>query len=168
MAQAVALFQRGERDAALALAAQAHAADADNARVAVQYLALLLDGDRLDEAEELMSGFSAALQTEPLVKTLDARLALARVARGAPDIPTLEARVAQTPDDLRARIQLAARLAIRENYEPALRELLEVMRRNRAFDDGAAHRGVLKIFELLGDADPLVGRYRRELARLLY
>jgi thioredoxin-like negative regulator of GroEL len=27
---------------------------------------------------------------------------------------------------------------------------------------------VLKIFDLLGDADPLVGRYRRELARLLY
>jgi putative thioredoxin len=168
MAQAIELFQRGERDAAFTLAARAHADDADNARVAVQYLALLLDGNRLDDADALRRGFSAALQAEPLLKSLGARLELARHAADAPDIPALQARLSENPDDLRGRLQLAARLAAREDYEPALRELLEVMRRNRSFDDGAAHRRILKIFELLGESHPLVSQSRRELARLLY
>ncbi len=168
MAQAVALFQRGERDAAIQRANAAYQGDPDNSRVVVQYLAMLIDGDHLDEASALMNSISAALQADPLVKNLQARLQLAHAAKGTPDATLLQAKIEINPDDLASRLQLASRLAIRGDYEPALDQLLEVMRRKREFNEGAAHRAILQIFELLGETGPVVAKYRRELARLLY
>jgi putative thioredoxin len=80
----------------------------------------------------------------------------------------LRARVARDPADLGARIELARHLAGREDYEAALAELLEIIRRDRKYDDEAARKQMLDVFNILGPRHPLTEKYRSELARVLY
>ncbi len=166
--QAVVLFHAGQPDAAVALAAQAHASDPDNARVTTRYLELLLDTQRADAAEQILNTLPATLRAQPSIAALEARMTFLHAAREAVDVARLQQTLAKHPDDLAARVQLAARLAAQTDYEAALRELLDVLRRNRGWDNGIAHKLVLKIFEVLGGQGPLVSRYRGELARLLH
>ena len=86
---------------------------------------------------------------------------------GAPAATELEARLAADPGDTQALFQLALRKVVDEDYETAMELLLKLMQQDRGFGDDAGHRGLLKVFELLGD-DPRVKQYRRRMASLLY
>lgn len=56
---------------------------------------------------------------------------------------------------------------VEQDYETAMELLLQLMQKDRSFGDDAGRRGLLKVFELLGD-DPRVNRYRSRMASLLY
>ncbi len=106
-------------------------------------------------------------RTRPVVNegrlaALKARLALASGAQG--DIAALAEAAARSPADSTAKVQYADALAAKGSYERALAELLAVVQNDRGFDDDAARKRMLRIFEALGVDDELVRRYRRELA----
>ena len=87
---------------------------------------------------------------------------------GAGDEATLRHRVAANLGDLDARYQLGRALAARGQYEDALTELLEVVRRDPKHADDAARKAMLDVFEVLGPADPLTQKYRAALAQALF
>jgi putative thioredoxin len=125
----------------------------------------LVELGRLEEAETLLaadyvteSGRAQALRT---------RIALAR--NTGDDAPLL-AQLAANPDDHAARLALAKLLAGQGRFEAALEAALEVVRRDRHFDDGAGRRVLLELFEVIGVSernDSLVRKYRRALSALL-
>jgi len=117
-------------------------------------------------ALQLLELIPPATPQGAIAARLRAEVAL-RQAAGSRDEPTLRARLAEAADDLDARFELASLLASQQRYEEALREYLEVVRRNRKFRNGAAREAMLHIFELLGD-DPLVRQYRNKLASALW
>lgn len=82
-------------------------------------------------------------------------------------VTELEARVAADPGDHEALFQLALRKVVEQDYETAMELLLQLMQKDRSFGDDAGRRGLLKVFELLGD-DPRVNRYRSRMASLSY
>ncbi|GIW17785.1 MAG: hypothetical protein KatS3mg064_0942 [Tepidiforma sp.] len=59
-------------------------------------------------------------------------------------------------------------LAAQEKYEQALDELLESVRLDRTFADGAARKAMLAIFDILGLDSPVTREYQRRLSNILF
>jgi len=76
--------------------------------------------------------------------------------------------VAASPRDPRARYRLGVMLAAREQYEPALDELIESIRLDRSFAEGAARKAVLAVFDILGLDSETTRDYQRRLSNVLF
>jgi putative thioredoxin len=133
---------------------------------------LLLDAPALDEgpateAAEVLERTGALAQQTPRYRALQTRIDSLRVAARLPAIEVLRQQVAERPDDLQARADLARQLIAQQQFEPALDELLEIVARDRTFADDYGRKTMLSVFELIADRPEVVGRYRRRLASLL-
>jgi putative thioredoxin len=80
----------------------------------------------------------------------------------------LREKVKNEPNNVAARFELAQALASVEKYEEALNEFLNIVKTDRAFQDDAARKAMIQIFEVLGSDDPLTDKYRSELAAALF
>jgi thioredoxin-like negative regulator of GroEL len=86
------------------------------------------------------------------------------------DPAALAARIDANPDDLAARLQLAHALALAQDHRAAMEQLLEIVRRDRKWQDEAARKTMLDLFALLGtnpQFDDLVREFRIRLSRTL-
>lgn len=172
--RALAALHTGQADQALQLLRAAVAEDTSYDRPKIelvrQLLALPLDGnnaERLAESEKLLGSLSAAKRADPEVAALRTRLQFLRVAASAPPLAQLEHALAGDPTNAEARYQLSAYKVLTGDYEPAMQQLLEVVRRDRRFGDDAGRKGLVDLFTLLGNNDPLVAKYRDLLSRAL-
>ncbi len=121
------------------------------------------------EIEEALTGLRALVGDPALEAEADRLAATLRMrASAGADPDELRARVDASPDDLKARLDLGRTLAAAGQHEPALEALLEVVRRDPAFEEQAARRAMLDLFEVLGSSDPLTRRFRGELARAIF
>ena len=89
-------------------------------------------------------------------------------AASLPEVASLKTRLAQNGEDDEACYQLAIQQLARQQYEPALQALLQLFIRNRSYAEGAAHKTLLQVFDLLGNDHPLVTAYRRKLYQAIY
>ena len=89
-------------------------------------------------------------------------------AQAIEDEAALLERLHAQPPDLDAHYQAAALHLVRDAYEEALRALIVILRADRDYEQGAARRGLLAIFDTLGGDHELVKKYRGELARLIH
>lgn len=164
---AMEIFRQGDAEEALKILAEASKIDPDNAGVRVAAAEILLHLGRPEEARQLLESLPADKRTDAKVVTLLARLEFAEKGRALPDAATLEARIRADENDLEARLQLANLLITQEQFEAALAQLLEIVRRDRKFGDDIGRKSMLSVFNLLGGEGDLVSRYRRLLASAL-
>ena len=165
-AQAAAkLAAEGKRDEARALYEKALAAE-PNHDESLLGLARLLATEDVGRALELLDHVAFTSPARDEADRLAAKLKL-RSAGGGNETQ-LRAAVAADPENLDTRFELAETLAAGENYEEALKEFLEVLRRDRSFRDDGARKAMLDIFEVLGNEHPLTEKYRSELAKVLF
>jgi putative thioredoxin len=87
---------------------------------------------------------------------------------GAADEDELRRRIEAEPGDLAARLALGRLLASRGRHADALACLLEAVRRDPGYEDGAARRAMVDLFTALGPEHPLTQEYRSALARTLF
>ncbi len=165
--QALALYAQGDAARALTMLAEAMKLDAANDRIRVDAAGIMLDLGETEEAKRLLAALQPATAQEQRVQALLARLEFADKAKALPDEATLTQRIAANADDLDARMQLAHLYVAQQRYEPALEQLLEVVRRDRKFQDDAGRKTMLAVFNLLGGSGELVSKYRRLLASAL-
>ena len=163
-----AALARGDARQAEALLRQALAADPDNDRLPPDLAGLLIETGRFDEADEILAELPAARALDEDVAVLRARIKYGRLAAQAPPEERLRQTIAAEPGDCEARYRLAARLIMKHSFEAALEQLLEVVRRDRAYGDDAARKAILEVFALMGGEGPVVKRYRALLSSLLY
>jgi len=117
----------------------------------------------------LRRDFAGALE-DPIVKQALAAVDLASEAHAMPEaeMEALRARLAQDPDDHAARSALATALFGRRGYGEAMDLALDIVRRDRAWDDGGGRRLLFRFFDTLGAGHEEVIRARRKLSLLLF
>jgi len=166
--QAGRLRLQGQYDEALALLQRAQQDEPDYHVVTLDMAATHLAAGQTEQAEALLHALPANVQAEDDVKRLNSLVQFSHVVREAPDNAQLQQRLNTDAADLTARYQLGARHVLAGQYDEALQQLLEIMRRDRQFSDDAGRKGMLAVFEILGHDHELVGRYRSQMSRLLY
>jgi len=129
---------------------------------------LLIEAGRLAEAEPLLEEIRPDVDLDARVATLRAAIVFARSSQSGAGEANLQARVATHPDDHEARLALAGAYAGERRYREALDQLLEIVRRDKDWNDGEARKQILAIFNLAERDPDLVSDYRRRLATTLY
>ncbi len=162
------LLAGGEHERALSVFQQIAQMAPDNAEVASGQARALVALDRADEAEALLDALPAEAAKDSHVERARAAIALARNARPVADLSGVEARVAADPDDHEARFELATGLMGNGDRDGAADALLEIVRRDREWNDGAARTQLLTLFEAVGLEDPWVAAQRRRLSQILF
>ncbi len=151
---------------ALRMLTHASALDPANEAVRIDSAELLIALNRHHDAAQLLASLSELKKMDERVTTLQARIALAAGAGTDSDEAALAKRIVDNAGDLDARLQLARALIARQQHAEACDQLLEIVRRDRKFNDDAARKTLLQLFSVLG-GDPLVSDYRRKLASAL-
>jgi putative thioredoxin len=163
LAAAAALAQKGDRAGAES-AFRALGGDPDVGGTAAVALAeLLLDDGRADAAAAALASIDARSPQADAAEAARRRLTFARDAAAFGGRDAATAALARDPGDLEARFALASAHAAALEWEPALAELLELVKRSRKFRDDGARRAMLVIFDHLGPQHPIVSDYRRQL-----
>jgi len=143
------------------------AAEPDKDELKLDLALALLKTGATQEAEKLLDALPAKLAVDDRVARARSVLALVAVGRDAPPRQVLEAAIAAHPDDLRARHLLGLRLLLEDEPQAALDQFIEMLRRDRNYDDGLPRRALIDAFATIDDAD-LVGVYRRKMSSLLF
>lgn len=162
--QAAALVAEGKLEEALVVLVQASQANPQDQAIQLDAVDVLMQLGRNDEAKQLLAGDYA---NEPdRANALRARLAL---LDGAADTAPLEAKLAANPDDHASRLELSKAYAAQSRFREALEAALEVVRRDRFFEQGAGRQAILNLFEALSGEqyDDLVREFRRKLSATL-
>ncbi|MFG6529592.1 MULTISPECIES: thioredoxin [unclassified Sulfitobacter] len=122
----------------------------------------------LDQAEALLNGAPIEISKAPELEAAHAQLQLAHQAADAGPVAELTDKVEANPDDHQARFDLAQALYAHDNAEAAVDHLLELFRRDREWNEGAAKTQLFTIFEALKPNDPVVLSGRRKLSSMIF
>jgi putative thioredoxin len=122
----------------------------------------------LDQAEGFLAAAPAAITKAKELDAARAQLELARQAANAGPVAELRAAVDADPQDHKARFDLAAALLAADNTAEAVDQLLELFRRDREWNDGAAKTQLFTIFDALKPQDPIVLSGRRRLSSMIF
>lgn len=164
--EAMQIFADGDAARALQMLAEASKLDSQNERVRLDMAEVMLSLNELDEVGRLLESLSAQTAGEARALQLMARLQFARQADHGNDEASLIAAITANPKDLSARLKLVNLLVAQQRYPEAMDELLEMMQRDKTWQEETARKTMLTIFNLLG-SDPIVNTYRRKMAAML-
>ncbi|HBY47060.1 MAG TPA: hypothetical protein DEG70_12570, partial [Chloroflexi bacterium] len=163
VAAAEALLAQGDEAGAEQAYRSVLGQQSDNRGAVVGLAGLLAGRQDYDEAESLLK----RLPPDREVKVLQHRIFLERYAKKHAG-EDLAAEAQAAPSDPRARYRWGLLLAANEQYREALDELLASVRLNRNWEDGAARKSMLAIFELLGMDATLTREFQRKLENVLF
>ena len=124
--------------------------------------------DEADKAKALLDAVPEAITDAPEIAAIRAQIDLAEAAADAGPIGELRAALEKDADDHQARFDLATALAATGDNAAAVEELLELFRRDREWNDGAAKAQLFKIFDALKPDDPVVLAGRRKLSSMIF
>ncbi len=127
----------------------------------------LLKQDNVDEALSVLERVPAGVSERSAADALVATAEFQRAAAGNSEAE-LRAKIKSDQNDVASRYALAALLAAEQRYVEALDEFLEVVRRDRQYNDDGARKAMLALFTSMGESDPVTRQYRQKLANVLF
>ena len=143
------------------------AAEPDKEELKLDLALALLQTGATAEATALIDALPANLSTDDRAVRARARLEFASALQEAPAAEVLDARIAANGDDLQARHLRGVQLLLSGQDAAALEQFLDMLRRDRTYDDGRPRKLLIDAFKVIEDED-LVGQYRRRMASLLF
>jgi putative thioredoxin len=156
----------GEADRAVSIFKQIQEMAPENAEVIGGLARSLIAAGAGQEAKSLLDAVPDEQKTNPEIARALAALEVASAPKV--DIGPLEARLAANSDDHEARFELAAAKMASGDRDRAAEELLEIIRRDREWNDDAARKRFLQLLEAQGLEDPWSSAQRRRLSAILF
>jgi putative thioredoxin len=129
----------------------------------------IVTGD-LPRAEQTLALAPTSKANAAPIASARAALELARKGAASADVDVgkLRAEVAQNPGNLQAQFDLALALNAKQDREGAMEQLLAIIKRDKAWNDGAARKQLVEFFEAWGPGDPMSAKGRQRLSALLF
>ncbi|WP_135467832.1 thioredoxin family protein [Crenalkalicoccus roseus] len=169
LAGAKAAAEAGDHQAALQLYGALAQQEPENAEAFAGVARALMALGEEEQARQVLDSVPEKLRGHAEIASVRSALELAAEGRKArARLAEFEKRLAADPDDHAARIELAVALNAMGEREKAAEALLEAVRRDRAWNDEAARKQLLKFFEAWGHGDPATLAARRKLSSLLF
>jgi putative thioredoxin len=170
LTEAEAMLQSGQHDEALALYQEVLDQDPANVKGLGGVMRVYIALGQSDVARDLLAKLPDQAKDAAEIASVRAILELQDQAAGsnAAEVATLEAKVTADPKDMQSRLDLAMARFGAGDKEKALEDLLEMVRRDRKWNEEAARKQLVKFFEAFGPADPLTLQGRRKLSAILF
>ena len=166
---AEAALKEGDHEAASAIFAQILEHEPDNVKALGGMARCCIAVGELDQAKHFLAQVPAAHANDPAIAGARAQIEVAEAGqKAAGQSQELRARVEANPKDFEARFALAQALFAGGDREGATDQLLEIIRLNRAWNEEAARKELVKFFEAMGPTDPLTLSARRRLSSILF
>lgn len=166
--QAQLALDQGQVAAASALYGQILGVEPENVTaLAGTIRCQLLTGDA-EGARQMYDALTDDVKQHSEISAVAAAIELAQESGKAGDLAALHSKVAADPKDHQARFDLAMALYAAQEREGAVNELLEIVSRDRNWNEEGARKQLVKFFEAWGPTDPLTVDARRRLSSLLF
>ncbi len=167
IAMAEQVLTEGDAERAINIFEQVREMAPDNAAVIGGLARAMIAAGQTADARQLLDGVDEDQAAKPEVARARAALEVASAAPAA-DTSGLEARLAANPDDHEARFEIASAKMASGDRDGAADALLEIVRRDREWNGGAARQRFLQLLEAQGLEDPWSSAQRRRLSALLF
>jgi putative thioredoxin len=168
VASAEQMIDDGDFEAAIETFSAILEEDANNIKSYIGLIKCHIAVGDLDQAEAILNGTPLEISQSPEIEPVHAQIELAKQARDAGPINELALRIEKNPDDNDARFKLAQALYGAGQVEDAVDQLLELFKRDREWNDGAAKAQLFIIFEALEPNNEIVLNGRRKLSSLIF
>ena len=168
VASAEQMLNEGDFEAAIETFSAILEEDTNNLKSYIGLIKCHIAVDDLDQAEAILNGAPLEISQSPEIESVHAQIELARQALDAGPINDLAHLVEKKPDDHGSRFKLAQALHGAGQVEEAVDQLLELFKRDREWNDGAAKAQLFIIFEALEPNDAIVLNGRRKLSSLIF
>jgi putative thioredoxin len=142
--------------------------DRENVAAIVGLARCYLKSGDTARAEQTLALVPPDKQSNAAVASVKAAIDLANRAGSADDLAGLEGKVAANPADHQARIDLAMAFAARGTKDKAIEQLLESFRRDKNWNEQAARKQLVQLFDAWGPKDPFTIEGRRRLSSLMF
>jgi putative thioredoxin len=162
---------KGDAAGAAAIYAEILAQNPGDAKAVGGLARLQVAAGQLEQAKALLATVpepQPGKDADPALAAAWAALRLAERAASVGDLKPLEQAVAANPDDHKSRFDLAVALSAKSDREGAADQLLEIIRRDRKWNDEAARKQLLQLFEAWGLMDPATVAARRKLSAIWF
>ena len=163
-----AALERGEVKTAAAIYNAVLRADPENPEAIGGLARCLLASGQREDAKRVLDKAPKGQANHPAIAGARAAIQLAEEAGEIGDPAALEARLQADPDDHEARYRLATALFLRGRLEPAMEHLCRIVKKDRAWNNDAARKQLVRFFDALGPKHPATLKGRRMLSSVLF
>jgi len=166
--EAEAVLAEGDAAAAAQIYAEVLALDAANIAALAGLAKCHVTTGAVDQARQTLGMVPEAKRNDAAVKAVQAAIDLAEQASSLGPVAELEQKVAANPLDHQARFDLATALNAMGKRSEATAQLLEIVKRDRKWNDDGARKQLVQFFEAWGGADEATVEGRKRLSTVLF
>ena len=166
--EAEAVLAEGDPAAAAQVYAEVLSLDATNIAAMAGLAKCYITTGAVEQAKQTLAMVPESKRNDAAVKAVQAAIDLAEQAQSVGPVVELEQKVAANPLDHQARFDLATALNAMGNRGEATTHLLEIIRRDRKWNDDGARKQLIQFFEAWGGADEATVEGRKRLSTILF
>jgi putative thioredoxin len=166
--EAEAAIAEGDHSTAAAIYAEILQDDATNIAALAGLARCYVETGAIDQAKQTLAMIPEAKRNESAVKAVQAAIELTEQAKSLGPVTELEQKIAANPADHQARFDLAVALNAKGDRLNAANHLLDIVKRDRKWNDDGARKQLVQFFEAWGGADEATVEGRKRLSSILF